>query len=85
MGGGVKGGQILGKYPETLKGGPEILDRGRVIPTTSWDVIFHSIAEWAGVAPEELIKVIPNIGNFPDSSFSASDLFEDTQVNQEFE
>lgn len=35
MGGGVKGGQIVGKYPDGLKeGSPLNIGRGRIIPTT---------------------------------------------------
>ena len=78
MGGGVKGGQILGKYPEKLtEGGSAVLDRGRIVPTTSWDAIFQPIAEWAGVSPESIADICPNIGNFPESDrFQATDLFE---------
>ena len=78
MGGDVKGGQILGKYPAKLSDdGDEILERKRVIPTTSWDAIFQPIAAWAGVSPESLDSICPNIGNFPESDrFNAADVFE---------
>ncbi len=76
-GGSVKGRQILGKYPEVLSSNaPEILDRGRVLPTTSWDVILSAIAEWTGVPPESLNDVCPNLDNFPKSDrFDVDDLF----------
>ncbi len=78
MGGGVKGGQILGTYPDILTDdGPLILQRGRVIPSTSWDVIFAGIAEWAGVSKESSGSVCPNLENFPASSrFTQSQLFD---------
>ena len=78
MGGSVKGGQIMGKYPEKLtEDGSEVLERGRLIPTTSWDAIFLSIAQWVGVSPEDFDSVCPNMDNFPASHFfDVSDLFE---------
>lgn len=77
IGGAVKGGQIIGKYPEKLSvDGPDILSRGRVIPTTSWDVIFNAVAGWMGAPPESLGEICPNIGNFPSSHrLDIADLF----------
>jgi len=78
MGGTVRGGQVLGTYPDVLTDdGPLILQRGRVIPTTSWDVIFAGIAEWAGVPSASLGYVCPNLDKFPESSrFTMAQLFE---------
>ena len=77
-GGGVRGGKIVGRYPDTLlPEGDLILDRGRVIPTTSWDSLFGATAEWAGVASEKLESVLPNRKNFDAAGFlTKEDLFE---------
>ncbi len=79
MGGAVSGGKIVGKYPDTLTDdGPEIIERGRIIPTLSWDEIIAPIAEWMGVSPESVKDVCPNIDNFPETQrINASALFED--------
>jgi uncharacterized protein (DUF1501 family) len=78
FGGGVKGQQIVGLYPDNLTDdGPMTLGRGRMIPTTSWDAVFLPLAEWAGVGADELDKVCPNRDNFPTSHFTnAANLFE---------
>jgi len=65
-GGSVKGGQILGTYPDTLTDeGANILSRGRVIPTMPFEALWKGISEWFGVPDAELANVLPNIKNFP--------------------
>jgi len=83
MGGSVKGGQIVGKYPDQLEEGraPLNIGRGRIIPTTSWEAVFLPLAEWAGagVNPTDLNYIFPNRGSFEaDHFFKTSDLFEPT-------
>jgi uncharacterized protein (DUF1501 family) len=65
MGGGVKGGQVLGQYPSDLSPGGLLVDgRGRFLPTTSWDAVWNGIFEWFGVeSQEELDYCLPNAGN----------------------
>jgi cullin-associated NEDD8-dissociated protein 1 len=77
LGGSVKGGQILGEYPHDLTDdGPLTLGRGRMIPTTPWDAVFHGIATWLGVPESEMTNVVPNIQNFESSLlFSDNDMF----------
>ena len=77
IGGGLKGGRILGQYPDDLTSeGPLILKRGRVIPTTSWDSIMNGIAQWLGITSEsDLNKVIPNRKNFQEDLFDENELF----------
>lgn len=62
----MNGGRILGQYPDDLtEKGPLNIGRGRFIPTTSWDTIMNSVAEWAGVTGEKkLSKVLPNREKF---------------------
>ena len=62
LGGDVKGGKILGEYPSDLTpGGNLVDDRGRFLPTTSWDSIWNGVLEWAGVTEEtDLDYCLPN-------------------------
>jgi uncharacterized protein (DUF1501 family) len=74
MGGSVKGGQIVGQFPNDIgEFGPLVLSRGRMIPTTSWDAVFLPIAEWAGVDGgvdgSGFLSVIPNKNNYPAEHF----------------
>jgi uncharacterized protein (DUF1501 family) len=78
FGGGVKGKQIVGTYPDNLTDDGDLsLGRGRMIPTTSWEAVFSPLAEWAGVGDSDLDNVCPNRDSFPSSHFTpASELFE---------
>ena len=45
LGGKVKGGKVLGRYPDSFEKGPDneiIISRGRVVPTTPWDGEYDS-------------------------------------------
>ncbi len=70
MGGGVKGGDVYGSYPESLRAGNSLdVGRGRILPTTSVDEYNAELAMWFGVQNNvELQDVFPNIRNFFDSS-----------------
>ena len=62
FGGAVKGGRILGKYPNDLTDtGPTSIGRGRFMPTTSWDVIWNGVAQWMGMGTDEISEVLPNL------------------------
>lgn len=78
-GGGVKGKNIFGKYPEELGANSDLnLGRGRILPTTSWEAMWNSIAQWFGVVDSEMDTVLPNKKNFPSSDiFDKNDLFEE--------
>jgi len=79
FGGDVKGGQILGEYPTDMTtDSPQVLSRGRLVPTTSWDQIWPGIAEWAGVNAEDLSTVVPNMDSFAATRFQRCDLFDCT-------
>lgn len=81
MGGKVKGGQVLGKYPEVLtEDGPWSIGRARMMPSTSWDAVWNGVSEWMGVeADEEMLGILPNLPKAHGGDFtppmSASDLF----------
>jgi uncharacterized protein (DUF1501 family) len=78
LGGAVKGKKMYGQYPSLAvnpdKGAdvnPLDTGRGRFIPTTSVDELFAEFALWLGVSKSRLPEVLPNIGNFYDSSAAA--------------
>jgi uncharacterized protein (DUF1501 family) len=74
-GGSVRGGQILGVYPDDLSPeGDQILKRGRTVPTTPWEAVWAGVGEWFGVNEADMDKVLPNRGSFA-SFFSKEDLF----------
>ena len=77
MGGGaVRGGRVLGKFPEQFTGedAEVLLGRGRVLPSTPFDAMWRGIAQWMGV--QNTSNVLPNSPRFPpEQLFSASDLF----------
>ena len=78
VGGPVKGGRILGEYPDDLSAdtGEHVLRRGRLVPSTSWEQIWNGIAQWMGVDETDLNDVCPNRDNFPQQSlFNKDDLF----------
>ena len=77
-GGSLKGGRILGKYPDSFsRDGALVLDRGRMIPTTAWESPFNAIIEWMGITdPAELDAILPNRGVFLNDLFSAANLFQ---------
>jgi len=65
-GGAVKGGQILGTYPDDLTNQSPHVMAGTVIPTTPFDSMWNSIAQWMGVTTDAgLDLVAPNRNSFP--------------------
>jgi len=81
IGGDVKGGQIVNRYPNDILNpdgsrGPSNVGRGRMIPSMAWDSVWHALAQWMGVEEAEMDKVLPNKDAFPADSFlDATDLF----------
>jgi len=68
MGGAVNGGDIYGKMPSLVIGGPDDTGRGRWIPSTSVDQYSGTLATWFGVTPSNLPTVLPNLGRFSSSN-----------------
>merc|ERR1719424_2706646 len=59
MGGAVKGGLIHGQYLDDMTAaGARVLSRGRVIPTLPWEAMWYPIAQWMGVADNQLTTVL---------------------------
>jgi cullin-associated NEDD8-dissociated protein 1 len=76
-GGSVKGGKIHGQYPDDLtENGILSIGRGRLIPTTPWEGMWAGLAEWFGITRQNIVSVLPNLGNFKSNIFSAADMFE---------
>jgi len=64
-GGMVKGGQMLGHYPNSLaETGARILSRGRAIPSMPVEAMWNAVARWFGVSDKNIGWVLPNIKNF---------------------
>ncbi len=71
MGGAVKGGDIYGKMPSFVLGGPDDADtRGRWIPSTAMDQYGATLCSWLGVPSADLTKVFPNFANFGHKTLS---------------
>jgi uncharacterized protein (DUF1501 family) len=66
MGGPVTGGRIFGQYPSLQLNNSLMLNRARLIPTTSVDEYSSELARWFGVSSGEMDTVFPNIKNFYD-------------------
>ncbi|WP_217361238.1 DUF1501 domain-containing protein [Ruegeria arenilitoris] len=68
MGNSVKGGQILGDYPELGLASDNALDVGDgvLIPTTSTDQLYADLSLWFGVQPSALTTLFPNLERFAD-------------------
>jgi uncharacterized protein (DUF1501 family) len=72
MGGGVKGGDLYGKFPTLALTGPDDANnRGVWVPTTSLEQYGAALATWFGVTADQLTQVFPNLPNFktPPPSF----------------
>jgi uncharacterized protein (DUF1501 family) len=80
IGGGVKGKQMLGKFPNRLNGlfADEDAGRARFVPSTPWESVWNGIAEWFGVNETGRDDVLPMMKHFNKSVhiFSKSQLFE---------
>mmetsp|Transcript_19805 Transcript_19805/g.42663 ORF Transcript_19805/g.42663 Transcript_19805/m.42663 type:complete len:503 (+) Transcript_19805:2-1510(+) len=65
MGGDVRGRRFFGQYPSDIReNAPLNIGRGRMIPTMSWDAVWHAVVQWFGLEPANIADVLPNAGNF---------------------
>jgi hypothetical protein len=69
MGGGVKGGQILGKHPpETRNDGGHGLEPWARADTADYELggdVAQGVLQWFGVVEESMPVVLPNLANSP--------------------
>lgn len=64
IGGAVRGGQIYGTLPELDVEGPDSVNRGRIIPTTSASQYAATLLRWIGLQDQEIDVVLPGLNNF---------------------
>jgi uncharacterized protein (DUF1501 family) len=65
MGGAVKGGDVFGQFPSLQLAGPnDAGNTGIWIPTTSNQQYQATVAEWYGVQPLDVARVLPGVQNF---------------------
>jgi len=68
MGGAVNGGRFYGTAPHVSILTPDQVGQGRLLPTTSVDEFAATLARWFGCNAGELPGILPNIGNFTNTS-----------------
>ena len=64
LGGAVQGADIYGQLPQMSLGSDDDLGDGRIIPTLSVDQYAATLAQWFGLADNELTEILPNLNNF---------------------
>lgn len=62
--GALNGKRVYGNYPLLELDGPQAINRGRIIPTTSTNQFGATFARWMGVADADLPVIFPGLGNF---------------------
>ena len=83
LGGSVRGGRVLGRYPSSL-GEDATASRGRIIPTMSWEAVWHALATWFGVEQGQMRAVLPNLDNFVGCSDPGCGVLSTADVFREF-
>jgi len=68
MGGAVNGGRFYGTAPHVSIQTDDQVGQGRLLPSTGVDQFAATLARWFGCNTSELPGILPNIGNFPNSS-----------------
>ena len=67
LGGGIRGGQVHGQYPDLTLGNELDIGSGIFIPTLPTDALYASLGRWMGVKTPDLAQVLPNLNRFPDA------------------
>eukprot|EP00603_Paraphysomonas_imperforata_P004238 CAMPEP_0114421664 /NCGR_PEP_ID=MMETSP0103-20121206/5199_1 /TAXON_ID=37642 ORGANISM="Paraphysomonas imperforata, Strain PA2" /NCGR_SAMPLE_ID=MMETSP0103 /ASSEMBLY_ACC=CAM_ASM_000201 /LENGTH=2411 /DNA_ID=CAMNT_0001590201 /DNA_START=27 /DNA_END=7262 /DNA_ORIENTATION=+ len=78
QGGEVRGGRMLGKYPNRLtEEHCEVgVGRGRTLPTTPWEFIWNGLAEWWDISEARMDDILPRAKYWQkEELFTRSDLF----------
>jgi uncharacterized protein (DUF1501 family) len=68
MGGAVNGGRFYGTAPHVSTETDDQVGQGRLLPSTAVDQFGATLAQWFGCSPSELPGILPNIGNFSNTS-----------------
>ena len=65
LGGGIKGGRIMGKMPTLELNGPDDVNGiGCWLPTTSVTQFTAGVGSWMGLTNSQLASVFPELSNF---------------------
>ena len=64
VGGAVRGGNLIGTYPDLRLDGPDDAGLGRMVPTTAVDQLGATFGRWMGIADSDLDTVFPNLKRF---------------------
>jgi uncharacterized protein (DUF1501 family) len=73
VGGGVRGGQIVGQFPNLTLSGPDDTGSGRWIPTTAVTQLGATLGRWFGASEAQLREVFAQYGAFnPDLGLMAA-------------
>jgi len=65
IGGGIRGGRIIGSIPDPELGGSlDINGYGTWIPTLSATQMTAGIGAWMGLSSNQLVSIFPDLGNF---------------------
>ena len=78
LGGDVRGGRMVGTFPERLAEGVSDvnLGRGRILPTKPWEALWSGVTEWFGLGVSDRADVLPLARNWPEQDlFNKSHLF----------
>jgi len=70
MGGAVNGRRFFGTPPVIANNGPDDVGQGRLLPAIAVDQYASSLASWFGVANGDMRTVLPNIGNYNESTWN---------------
>ncbi|MBN8809542.1 MAG: DUF1501 domain-containing protein [Sphingomonas sp.] len=70
MGGAVNGKKIYGTAPAVGNGTNDDVGQGRLLPTLSVDQYAATLASWFGVSNSDMATVLPNIGNYNQSTWN---------------
>ena len=70
VGGAVAGQRMYGVAPAIGNGTSDDVGQGRLLPTTSVDQYAATLATWFGVSNGDMPTVVPNIGNYNQSTWN---------------
>ncbi len=73
IGGGIRGGQLLGTMPDLELGGAcDFNGDGIWIPTTAVTQLTAGVASWMGLSANQVSSVFPDLGGFPSGALNLS-------------
>ncbi|MBI5256664.1 MAG: DUF1501 domain-containing protein [Burkholderiales bacterium] len=64
VGGGVKGGRVIGRFPELVVGGPDDVGQGVWVPSVAVDQLGGELGRWFGASPAMCDQVFTRLPYF---------------------